>query len=139
MGARLSEEIDNSMYNYGHLQVVFEDGSIGWYESGWGPMISETAFFVKDVFGPKGSVSIVEPKNSDDITSSDIDSHTKTNQLLYIFKIETRRKFFKKDEYISTSDEPDHDQLCKLEQEFLLEVIKKDLDLSQGLEDVSIV
>ena len=44
--------------------------------------LSETAFFVKDVFGPKGSVSIVEPKNSDDITSSDIDSHTKTNQLL---------------------------------------------------------
>ena len=66
------------MYNYGHLQVVFEDGSIGWYESGWGPMISETAFFVKDVFGPKGSVSIVEPKNSNDITSSDIDSHTNT-------------------------------------------------------------
>ena len=44
--------------------------------------------------------------------------------------------FSKKDEYISTSDEPDHDQLCKLEQEFLLEAIKKDLDLSQGLEDV---
>ena len=86
VGARLSEEIDNSMYNYGHLQVVFEDGSIGWYESGWGPMISETAFFVKDVFGPKGSVSIVEPKNSDDITSSDIDSHTKTNQLLVHFQ-----------------------------------------------------
>ena len=53
---RLSEEIDNSMYNYGHLQVVFEDGSINEYESGWGPMISETAFFVKDVFGPKGSM-----------------------------------------------------------------------------------
>ena len=23
IGARLSDEIDNSMYNYGHLQVVF--------------------------------------------------------------------------------------------------------------------
>ena len=55
---------------------------------------------------------------------------------MYIFKIETQKEIFKKDEYISTSDEPDHDQLCKLEQEFLLEVIKKDLDLSQGLEDV---
>jgi len=137
MGARLSDEIDNSMYNYGHLQVVFEDGSIGWYESGWGPMISETAFFVKDVFGPKGSVSIVEPKNSDEITSSDIDSHTKTNQLLVHFQDrDSEGNFSKKDEYISTSDEPDHDQLCKLEQEFLLEAIKKDLDLSQGLEDV---
>jgi predicted dehydrogenase len=137
VGARLSDEIDNAMYNYGHLQVVFEDGSIGWYESGWGPMISETAFFVKDVFGPKGSVSIAEPKNSDEITSSDIDSHTKTNQLLVHFQDrDSEGNFSKKDEYISTSDEPDHDQLCKLEQEFLLEAIKKDLDLSQGLEDV---
>ena len=42
----------------------------------------------------------------------------------------------KNDEYLCTWDEPDHDQLCKLEQEFLLEAIKKDLDLSQGLEDV---
>ena len=137
VGAKLSDEIDNSMYNYGHLQVVFENGSVGWYESGWGPMISETAFFVKDVFGPKGSVSIVEPKNSDDITSSDIDSHTKTNQLLVHFQDrDSEGNFPKKDEYISTSDEPDHDQLCKLEQEFLLEAIEKDLDLSQGLEDV---
>ena len=35
VGARLTDEIDEKMYNYGHLQVVFEDGSIGWYESGW--------------------------------------------------------------------------------------------------------
>ena len=44
---RLTNEIAEDMYNYGHLQVVFEDGSIGWYESGWGPMISETAFLLK--------------------------------------------------------------------------------------------
>jgi hypothetical protein len=28
------------------------------YEAGWGPMMSETAFFVKDVIGPPGAVSI---------------------------------------------------------------------------------
>jgi hypothetical protein len=32
MSRTFLEEIDNLMYNYGHLQVVFEDGSIGWYE-----------------------------------------------------------------------------------------------------------
>ena len=48
------------MYNYGHLQVTFDDGSVGWYEAGWGPMMSEVAFFVKDVIGPKGCVSIVK-------------------------------------------------------------------------------
>ena len=59
IGARLTEEIPEGNYNYGQLQIRFEDGSVGWYEAGWGPMISETAFFVKDVIGPKGSVSIV--------------------------------------------------------------------------------
>ena len=59
MGLRLSNEIAPTMYNYGHLQVLFEDGSVGWYEAGWGPMISETAFFVKDVISANGAVSIV--------------------------------------------------------------------------------
>ena len=54
MGLRLSDEIDPDMYNYGHLQVLFDDSSIGWYEAAWGPMISETAFFVKDVISPNG-------------------------------------------------------------------------------------
>ena len=34
--------------------MTFDDGSVGWYEAGWGPMMSETAFFVKDVIGPEG-------------------------------------------------------------------------------------
>ncbi len=38
---------------------TFDDGSVGWYEAGWGPMMSEIAYFVKDVVGPKGAVSIV--------------------------------------------------------------------------------
>ena len=37
MGLRLSEEIAPDMYNYGHFQVLFADGSLGWYEAGLGP------------------------------------------------------------------------------------------------------
>ena len=71
------------MYNYGQLQVTFADGSVGWYEAGWGPMMSETAFFVKDVVGPKGCVSIVAKKARRRRRSRrDIDSHTKTESLL---------------------------------------------------------
>ena len=137
VGARLTDEIDEKMYNYGHLQVVFEDGSIGWYESGWGPMISETAFFVKDVIGPKGSVSIVEPVGNDDISSSNIDSHTKTNQLLIHYQDRADDGKFKfEDKYVNTSNEPNHDELCKLEQEFLLHAIINDLDLTSQLEAV---
>ena len=57
IGAQLSRE--TKVQNYGHLHVVFDDGSVGWYEAGWGPMMSEVAYFVKDVVGPKGCVSIV--------------------------------------------------------------------------------
>jgi hypothetical protein len=62
------------MYNYGQFQVVFEDGSVGWYEAGWGPMMSETAFFVKDIVSPNGSVSITDANKG---ASADIDGHTK--------------------------------------------------------------
>ena len=37
IGVRLTEEVAPDMYNYGQLQVTFDDGSVGWYEAGWGP------------------------------------------------------------------------------------------------------
>ena len=75
MGVRLSPEIADTQVNYGHLQIIFADGSVGWYEAGWGPMISETAFFVKDVMGPRGSASIVMHEGA---ASADVDTHTRT-------------------------------------------------------------
>ena len=38
----------------------------------WGPMMSEAAFFVKDVSGPKGSVSIVMAETTSKVKSDDI-------------------------------------------------------------------
>ncbi len=133
IGARLSDEIDKDMYNYGQLQVRFNDGSVGWYEAGWGPMMSETAFFVKDVIGPGGSVSIMDRNKGD---SDDVDSHSKTGMLL-LHHSQTNREgnFARKDEYISTADEPDHDGLCLLEQELFLKAITEDLDMGDHLQD----
>jgi predicted dehydrogenase len=54
VGERLTDEIAPTMYNYGHLHIAFDDGLVGWYESGWGPMMSETALFVKDMIGSQG-------------------------------------------------------------------------------------
>jgi len=132
IGARLSDEIAESMYNYGQLQVVFEDDSVGWYEAGWGPMMSETAFFVKDCIGPKGSVSIMEATSD----SANIDRHTQTNALLkHDARLDSDGKFKNKDIIISTSDEPDHQKLCDREQQFFLKAIREDLDLSEHLDD----
>ncbi len=133
IGARLTDEIDSEMYNYGQLQVRFKDGSVGWYEAGWGPMMSETAFFVKDVIGPLGSVSIVDEAKGD---SDNVDSHSKTGALkLHHSCTDLNGKFTKTDEIIDTSDEPDHDGLCQLEQEYFLKAIVEDLDMSDHLRD----
>jgi len=133
IGARLTDEIAPDMYNYGQLQVRFDDGSVGWYEAGWGPMMSETAFFVKDVIGPGGCVSIRE---MDKGASDDIDSHSKTGMLvLHYSETDSKGHFTKEDELISTADEPDHDALCRLEQEYFLKAILEDLDLSDHLRD----
>ncbi|NER09948.1 Predicted dehydrogenase [Muriicola jejuensis] len=133
IGARLTEEIDAEMYNYGQLQIRFEDGSVGWYEAGWGPMMSETAFFIKDVIGPGGCVSISDAPAS---ASDDVEGHTKTGQLrLHDSHIDGKGEFSAKDRFISTRDEPDHDGLCLLEQEFFLQAILQDKDLSDHLRD----
>ena len=133
IGARLSNEIDAKMYNYGQLQVRFKDGSVGWYEAGWGPMMSETAFFVKDVIGPKGCVSIMDEAKGD---SDDVDGHSKTGALkLHHSDLDENGNFTKADEIIDTSDEPDHDGLCLLEQEYFLKAIVEDLDLNDHLRD----
>ncbi|MEN8799515.1 MAG: Gfo/Idh/MocA family oxidoreductase [Flavobacteriaceae bacterium] len=133
IGARLTEDVDREMYNYGQLQVRFADGSVGWYEAGWGPMISETSFFIKDVMGPDGCVSIADDAKGD---SDDIEGHTKTGALIrHYSELNTEGGFAKKDEIISTEEEPDHDGLCLLEQEFFLRSIREDLDLSDHLQD----
>ena len=128
LGARLTNEVP--IYNYGMLQVAFDDGSVGWYEAGWGPMMSETAFFVKDVIGPKGSVSIVMAESAGGVKSDDINAHTKTNQILW-----HHTDMSKPDERIDMTDEPDHDALCEREQRYLLRAIDEDLDLTEHMND----
>jgi predicted dehydrogenase len=136
IGARLTEEIPEGNYNYGHLQIRFEDGSVGWYEAGWGPMISETAFFVKDVFGPKGAVSIVAKQAASAGKSDVIDAHTKTESLkVHYADLDERDEFSRPDTWIDLSDEPDHQELCNREQRHFLKAIKEDLDLIQPTAD----
>ena len=137
LGARLTDDMPAGMYNYGHLQVAFDDGSVGWYEAGWGPMMSETAYFVKDVIGPKGSVSIVMAETAGTgVRSSDINAHTKTNRiLLHHAELGPDGNLARADDMIDTADEPDHDALCEREQRFLLRAIDEDLDLTDHMAD----
>ncbi|WP_270732872.1 Gfo/Idh/MocA family protein [Shimia sp. Alg240-R146] len=124
MGLRLSDEIAEDMYNYGQFQVTFDDGSVGWYEAGWGPMMSETAFFVKDVISPNGSVSITEADKSG---SSDVDGHTKVGGLL-VHRPDV-------DRVIELPGEPGHQELCDAEQAYILRAIEEDIDLTRHMQD----
>ena len=131
IGARLADDIAPGQVNYGQLQVTFADGSVGWYEAGWGPMMSETAFFVKDVIGPKGCVSIVAKTAGAEGASADVDSHSKTESLrLHHATLGTDGKFVRKDDLIDVTDEPNHDELCRREQEVFLQAIRNNTDLS---------
>jgi predicted dehydrogenase len=136
IGARLTEDIPVGNYNYGQLQIRFEDGSVGWYEAGWGPMISETAFFVKDVIGPKGCVSIVAKDAGASGKSDSVEAHTKTESLrLHHADIDDKNNFTKKDEWINLQDEPDHQELCNREQRYFLKAIRQNIDLTDHMDD----
>lgn len=138
IGARLSEDLKPGMYNYGQLQVTFDDGSVGWYESGWGPMISEEAYFVKDVIGPKGSVSIYKDSSDEPQgASADIGEHTTVRQLKRHYgETDSDGKLKKSQEIFDAPEQPDHDELCYFEQEYFLDAIQNDRDLSDHMREV---
>lgn len=124
MGLRLTDEIPEDMYNYGQFQVIFADGSVGWYEAGWGPMMSETAFFVKDIVSPNGAVSITEGNKG---ASADIDGHTRVGGIL-VHTLDGDRT-------VEMPDEPAHQALCDAEQAFVLRAIVGDIDLTRHMSD----
>jgi predicted dehydrogenase len=136
IGARLTDEIAPTMVNYGCLHLQFDDGSVGWYEAGWGPMMSETAFFVKDMIGPKGCVSIVAKESAGDVYSADHDTHTKTNALrIHHAALKSDGSFAEPDEVVSTKEEPGHQDLCEREQRLFLKAIRGEVDLTDHLDD----
>ncbi|MDE3027796.1 MAG: Gfo/Idh/MocA family oxidoreductase [Paracoccaceae bacterium] len=125
MGLRLTPEIAPDMYNYGQFQVLFTDGSLGWYEAGWGPMMSDTAFFVKDVVSPNGAVSIRMPESA---KSDDIDTHTRTSTIRL-------HRVGQPDQDLPMADEPGHQQLCDRQAAFVARAIADNTDLSRHLSD----
>lgn len=136
IGARLTNDIAENNYNYGQLQIRFEDGSVGWYEAGWGPMMSETAFFIKDVIGPKGCVSIVAKEAGGTGKSDNVDAHTKTESLRFHHAdIDANNQFIKQDTWFNLSDEPNHQELCNREQRYFLKAITENIDLTDHVQD----
>jgi hypothetical protein len=99
-------------------------------------MMSETAFFVKDVVGPKGSVSIVAKEAGAAGKSGSIESHTKTESLrVHYADLTKEENFAREDEWIDLQDEPDHQELCNREQRYFLKAIRENMDLTDHMQD----
>ena len=99
-------------------------------------MMSETAFFVKDVVGPKGCVTIEARDAGAEGQSDNVDAHTKTEALRrHYSEIDENKQFVRKDEWVETDDEPDHDELCRREQEYFLRAIQDDQNLDDHMQD----
>jgi len=99
-------------------------------------MMSEVAFFVKDVVGPKGCISIVADKAGGEGQSANVDAHTQTQALkLHHSELGADGKFTKADDMVRLDDEPDHDELCHREQQFFLDAIQNDTDLTDHMDD----
>ena len=136
IGARLDPSLPAGRCNYGQLQIVFDDGSVGWYEAGWGPMMSETAFFVKDVIGPRGAASIQSIHADSNGASSKVEDHIRSNAIrVHHAELTQSGSFARTDEWLTQTDEPGHDELCRREQEFFVRAIREQLDLTSHLED----
>lgn len=139
IGARLTDEVKPDIYNYGQLQVEFEDGSVGWYEAGWGPMMSETAHFIKDTVGPKGSVSIGAHYRADEkVYTAQVGGHGRVDFLqVHHAELDAEGEFAREDEMIYAKDimrdaEP---VVGNRVQDFFLKAIREDLDLTRHLRD----
>ena len=77
-----------------------------------------------------------QKKASAESKSSDVDSHSKTESLRRHYStLGADGNFEKKDEMIDLTDEPDHDELCRREQEFFLKAIHDNLDLTDHMND----
>ena len=87
-------------------------------------MMSQTAYFVKDIVSPNGAVSIVDTASDN---SAEIEGHTKVGGLL------VHRP--SGDEHIALEDEPGHQALCDAEQRFVLRAILEDTDLTRHMND----
>lgn len=133
MGVQLAQGLPQGMYNYGHFQVLFDDGGVGWYEAGWGPMMSETAFFVKDVISPNGAVSIVMQEGA---ASADINAHTQTSRIrVHHAALDASNQPAHADDWLDMQGEPDHQGLCDREQDFVYRAITEDMDLTRHMSD----
>ncbi|ODT65945.1 MAG: oxidoreductase [Pelagibacterium sp. SCN 63-23] len=116
MGLRLTGEIAPDMYNYGQFQLLFADSSLGWFETGWGPMISAVGQTIMDIVTPAGALSLVEDANGSR-------------------SLALRRLGADRAEIVMAPGPMPRDLLCAFQRDYMARVMREDIDLSGHLDD----
>lgn len=109
--------------NYGFLHVEFTDGSLGSYDSVWGPMASRATDPVTNTTGPGGSVSIVG------ITD---DAGTRKDVVV----LEPKMSADQPSNNRQVLELKSQDDAFVVQQQFLLERIRDDKNMDEHYEDV---
>ena len=105
---------------------VFEDGTVGSYEAGWGSMMSETDFFLKDAVGPNVAVPITEGSA---VELDEIEGHTNVGAIL------AHRSG--RDQLTDMPDELGDNEICAAERAYLLCAIGKKVELTRHVTDAA--
>jgi predicted dehydrogenase len=138
VGARLAPDLPPGRHNYGQLQILFEDGSVAWYEAGWGPMMSREADFIKDVIGPEGSVTLAQRT-----VREAGGTRQSATFLRHRSALDAQGGLAQPDEVLAVPEEPSLHDLCTAEQRFFLDAILTGRDLrahhAAALESLRIV
>jgi len=118
VGLRTEADVPEDKYNYGLITLTFSDGSIGYYEAGWGNTIA--ANNLKEFVGPKGRIRIIYKKDRiDHQEEGDLIEYYKYPEKTYeMINLDSNRK-------------PTYEQL-----KCLIDMIEKDAPACPSIDDV---
>lgn len=119
IGTGIEEGVNEGKYNYGMFCARLEDGSVGYYEAGWGNTIASED--TKEFIGPKGRIRIVYRK--------DRSTHQEEGDLIEYY-------LYPQKEYriinVDSKIKPTWEQL-----KYLIQMIEEDIKPVPGINEVS--
>ncbi len=135
IAARVSDEVDADKHNYGMLQVVFDDDSVGWYEVGWGPMMSSSRLFRQGRDRPQGLREHRQGHHQcGPLGRLQARGGGQHHPALQPRRAQTATRP-RRTRSSRSRTTPDHNELCKREQEVLYKAITENVDLTDHVAD----
>ena len=118
ISARTEPDLPEDCYNYGMICLTFEDGSVAYYEAGWGNTVASGN--IKEILGPEGRIRIVyrNARESHQEEGDLIEYYNRRNEEYRIINVDSNRK-------------PTWEQLCHL-----IDMIEGDVPAVPSIDEV---